>query len=71
MKEECEIERDRCREPYIGDWHYNNRNLFNLILQTATFNGEVCYNNAEEIENLFESGLRIETTPRCLLEDAS
>lgn len=24
--------------------------LFNLILQTATFNGEVCYNNAEEME---------------------
>lgn len=25
--------------------------LFNLILQTATFNGEVCYNNAEEMES--------------------
>ena len=24
--------------------------LLNLILQTATFNGEVCYNNAEEME---------------------
>ncbi len=24
--------------------------LFNLILQTATFNGEVCYKNAEEME---------------------
>lgn len=24
--------------------------LFNLILQTATFNGEACYNNAEEME---------------------
>ena len=24
--------------------------LFNLILQTATYNGEVCYNNAEEME---------------------
>lgn len=22
--------------------------VFNLILKTATFNGEVCYNNAEE-----------------------
>ena len=24
--------------------------LFNLILKTATYNGEVCYNNAEEME---------------------
>lgn len=28
-----------------------NEELFNLILKTATYNGEVCYNNAEEIEN--------------------
>lgn len=27
-----------------------SEDLFNLILQTATFNGEVCYNNAEEME---------------------
>lgn len=24
--------------------------LFNLILQTATYNGEVCYNNYEEMK---------------------
>lgn len=24
--------------------------LFNLILQTATYNGEACYNSMEEIE---------------------
>lgn len=28
-----------------------NDDMFNLILQTATYNGEVCYNNAEEMEN--------------------
>lgn len=28
-----------------------NDDLFNLILQTATYNGEACYNNAEEMEN--------------------
>lgn len=28
-----------------------NDDLFNLILQTSTYNGEFCYNNAEEMEN--------------------
>ena len=28
--------------------------VFNLILKTATFNGEVCYNNAEEMERDYE-----------------
>lgn len=27
-----------------------NDTLFDLILQTATYNGEVCYNNTEEME---------------------
>ena len=25
--------------------------LFNLVLQTATFDGEVCYNNTEEMDS--------------------
>lgn len=27
-----------------------SESLFNLILQTATYNGEACYNSMEELE---------------------
>lgn len=40
-----------------------NDTLFNLILQTATYNGEVCYNNAEEMEQDYKVNKYVSLDP--------
>lgn len=37
--------------------------LFNLILQIATYNGDACYNNTEEMEKDFKIMNSVSLTP--------
>lgn len=40
-----------------------SESLFNLILQIATYNGEVCYNSMEEMEGDYEVNKFVSLNP--------
>lgn len=37
--------------------------VFNFILQTGTYNGDVCYNNYEEMEQVYKSIKAVSLNP--------